>query len=52
MQHFLFISDKRFKTFKEGLMHLELAFVIEKVSLLGSGLEGTNTFGGWTYSET
>jgi len=32
MQHFYYISDKRFKTFKEGLMHPGLALVAEKVS--------------------
>ena len=35
MQHFPFISDKRFKTFKEGLMHLGLALVAERRETLG-----------------
>jgi len=35
MQHFQFISDKRFKTFKEGLMHLGLALVAELSGFLG-----------------
>ena len=29
MQYFELISDKRFKTFKEGLMHLGLALIAE-----------------------
>ena len=35
MQHFQFISDKRFKTFKEGLMHTGLALVAELRGFLG-----------------
>ena len=35
MQHFQFISDKRFKTFKEGLMHPGLALVAELSGFLG-----------------
>ena len=49
MQHFQFISDKRFKTFKEGLMHPELALVeelsgfLEDFPSLGSYLLEWNT---------
>jgi len=35
MQHFQFISDKRFKTFKEGSMHPRLALVAELSGFLG-----------------
>jgi hypothetical protein len=35
MQHFQFIRDKRFKTFKEGLMHPGLALVAELRGTLG-----------------
>jgi len=35
MQHFQFISDKRFKIFKEGLMHPGLALVVELSGFLG-----------------
>ena len=35
MQHFQFISNKRFKTFKEALMHPGLAFVAELIGTLG-----------------
>ena len=35
MQHFQFISDKRFKTFKEGLIHPGLALVAELRGILG-----------------
>jgi len=35
MQHFQFISDKRFKTFKKGLMHPGLALVAELSEFLG-----------------
>jgi len=35
MQHFQFISDKRFKTSKEGLMHPGLALVAELRGTLG-----------------
>jgi len=35
MQHFQFISDKRFKTLEEGLMRPELALVAEPRGTLG-----------------
>jgi len=35
MQHFYFISDKRFKTFKERLMHPGFALVVELSGFLG-----------------
>ena len=35
MHHFKFISDKRFKTFKEGLIHPGLALVVELRGTLG-----------------
>ena len=58
MQHFYYISDKRFKTFKEGLMHPGLALVAEKVSSMkrphksdwasNPWLDDTNTIDGWS----
>ena len=35
MQHFQFVSDKSFKTFKEGLMNPGLALVAELRGTLG-----------------